>query len=262
MIALPRIMVAPNGARLTKTDHPAIPLNLDEIIACARDCHAAGADGIHAHIRAADGQHLLDGARYRELVSALRSEVPDLAVQVTTEAVGRYAPAAQMEVALNAGADMVSVSIREICRADMSDVRRFFHQCRDGGIAVQHILYDRGDCDLLAEVLSADDLHNPALQLLYVLGRYSENMQSTPRDLSPFIDWQTSLNIAPDWAVCAFGKNEAVCLKAAVALGGKCRVGFENSLYLSDGSTAADNAEKVKDLREFLKRDHEAPPQR
>ncbi|WP_344846735.1 3-keto-5-aminohexanoate cleavage protein [Celeribacter arenosi] len=254
-------MVAPNGARLSKTDHPAIPLTLDEIVACARDCHAAGADGIHAHIRDADGQHLLDCARYRQLVSALKGAVPDLAVQITTEAVGRYDPATQMEVALNAGAEMVSVSIREICRADVSDVGRFFHQCRDTGIAVQHILYDRGDCELLGEVLAEDELHNPALQLLYVLGRYSENLQSTPSDLSPFVDWQASLNLTPDWAVCAFGKSEAVCLKAAAALGGKCRVGFENSLYLSDGSIAADNAEKVKDLRAILTRDEGASNQ-
>jgi uncharacterized protein (DUF849 family) len=31
--------------------------------------------------------------------------------------------------------------------------------------------------------------------------------------------------------------------------GGKCRVGFENSLYLGDGSVAKDNAEKVVELR-------------
>ena len=34
----------------------------------------------------------------------------------------------------------------------------------------------------------------------------------------------------------------------AVARGGKCRVGFENALVLSDGRIARDNAEKVSDL--------------
>lgn len=42
MIALPRLMVVPNGARKTKTDHPALSITLDEIIVKAVNCHQAG----------------------------------------------------------------------------------------------------------------------------------------------------------------------------------------------------------------------------
>lgn len=33
MSPLPRLMVAPNGARLTKADHPQLPITIPEIVA-------------------------------------------------------------------------------------------------------------------------------------------------------------------------------------------------------------------------------------
>ncbi len=251
MTPLPRIMVAPNGARLQKADHPAIPLSDDELITCARACFDAGAGAIHAHIRDADGQHLLDAARYRALVAALNKAVPDMAVQITTEAIGRYAPDHQMQIALHSGADMVSVSIRELCRADEGDVQTFLADCASRKITLQFILYDTDDCALLARTLPAETLTDPALQLLFVLGRYSET-PAKPEDLTPFLDWLSNTALTPDWAVCAFGPDEAKCLQHAARQGGKCRTGFENSLHLSTGRIAPDNAAKVADLKALI----------
>ena len=53
-------------------------------------------------------------------------------------------------------------------------------------------------------------------------------------------------NIIADWAVCAFSKEEIPCLKTAIKLGGKIRVGFENSFLMPDGSVAPNNETKVK----------------
>ena len=55
--------------------------------------------------------------------------------------------------------------------------------------------------------------------------------------------------LAPDWAVCAFGRGETACLIEAHRCGGKLRVGFENSLLHADGTIARDNAERVTALR-------------
>jgi Uncharacterized conserved protein len=49
-----------------------------------------------------------------------------------------------------------------------------------------------------------------------------------------------------DWAVCAFSKEEISCLKTAIKLGGKIRVGFENSFLMPDGTIAPNNETKVK----------------
>lgn len=51
-----------------------------------------------------------------------------------------------------------------------------------------------------------------------------------------------------DWMLCSFGADETASLVEAVRAGGKVRVGFENSLLNADGSRAADNAERVREV--------------
>ena len=245
MRALPRLMVAPNGARRGKVDHPALPLSLPEIVATARACHGAGADGLHLHLRDSEGRHLLDAGAYREALAELRGAVPGMALQVTTEAAGRYAPPHQRAVALGAGADMVSVALREMA-GEAGEAPGFYAACAERGIAVQHILYDAGDFDLLARLVP-DALRDAAgLQLIFVLGRYSAGQESDARDLAPFLDRLAAREAPADWAACAFGRAETACLKAAHAAGGKLRVGFENSLWHADGRLARDNADRVR----------------
>jgi len=245
MRALPRLMVAPTGARRGKADHPALPLTLPEIVETARDCHHAGADGLHLHLRDAEGRHLLDAGAYREALAELRRAVPGMAVQVTTEAAGAYAPPHQRAVALGAGADLVSVALREMA-AEETEAPGFYAACAEQGIAVQHILYDAGDFDLLARLVPEGLRDAPGLQLIFVLGRYSAGQESDARDLGPFLDRLAARAVPADWALCAFGRAETECLRAAHAAGGKLRVGFENSLWHADGRVARDNAGRVR----------------
>lgn len=258
MTPLPSLVVAPNGARLTKADHPALPVTLPEIITCAQACHAEGADGLHLHLRDADQGHLLDAGAYREALAELAIALPDMAIQITTEAVGQYGPAHQRDIALGSGARLVSASVRELCRDAPDLTQGFYNDCAARGIAIQHILYDTDDCALLAKVLPTALLHAPDLQLLFVLGRYAVDQQSVPTDLNPFLEWLKARGLSPDWGLCAFGQNETASLVYGARKGGKCRVGFENSRQHPDGSIAADNAERVRNVRAAC--DHSAGP--
>ena len=84
---------APNGARKTKADHPALPITPKELAATASDCLDAGASMIHLHVRDAQGRHSLDAELYRTAMSAIRRAVGDqLVIQVTSEAAGVYQP--------------------------------------------------------------------------------------------------------------------------------------------------------------------------
>lgn len=249
MTPLPRLMVAPTGARRTKADHPALPITLPEIIATAKACHAAGADGLHLHVRDAEGRHSLDAGLYSEALAALAEIVPDMAVQITTEAVGIYSPAEQRAVVEAVQPSLVSVSLAEMTGGrDMDTALEFYTNCRTSGIAVQHILYGEGDLRLMSQLLDSGKLHASDLQLIFVLGRYTKGQTSAPEDLQPFTDWLAASDLDADWAVCAFGPRETDCLVAAHRQGGKLRVGFENSLWNSDGSLAKDNAERVAEV--------------
>ncbi len=261
MMPLPRLMVAPNGARRTRDDHPALPVTLDEIIDTAISCQRAGAEGLHLHLRDEQGRHVLDAGRYREALAELAARVPGMAVQITTEAAGRYEAAHQRQVALEAGAALVSSSIREIMAGSTrAEARAFYEECAGRGIAVQHILYEPDDLALLERVLPSELFSSPDLQLLFVLGRYAPGHDSRPEELHPFLQALRARRITPDWAVCAFGRGESACLAEAARRGGKLRVGFENSLWNADGSLAADNAERVAEAACLLQlEDHPDP---
>jgi uncharacterized protein (DUF849 family) len=253
MKPLPNAMVAPNGARKTKVDHPAIPMTVSEMVTTAVACYAAGADGLHLHVRDEAGGHSLDVGLYQEALAALKIAVPDMTLQITTEAVGMYSPAQQRNVVEQIKPDAVSISIAEMCADDdMTAVRAFYVFCADQDIAVQHILYGESDLQLMNALFAQGILTPTNLQLLFVLGRYTAGQQSDPQDLTPFVSWKDQHCPDADWGICAFGQNETKCLKAAQALGGKMRVGFENSFRNAGGSIARNLAERVVEVTKLI----------
>jgi uncharacterized protein (DUF849 family) len=243
------IMVAPNGARRTKADHPALPMTVPELAETAAACLAAGAAAMHVHVRNEAGAHVLDAGRTAEAIAAIRDRTDGrMLVQVTTEAVGRYSPSEQMDLVRSLRPAAVSVGLREILGDGEATASAFFAWAAGEGIAVQHILYDRGDLDRFAELhrrKSVGDVAQP--RLLFVLGRYAPGQESRPEDLDAFLDGLEQHGLSADavWSVCAFGRGETAALAAALARGGHVRVGFENSLWHADGRVARDNAERV-----------------
>ncbi|MEX3011354.1 3-keto-5-aminohexanoate cleavage protein [Hoeflea sp. TYP-13] len=257
MEKLARIMVAPNGARRTKADHPALPVTIAETVEAARQCFEAGATAIHAHVRDQNGEHVLDAGLYRELVAQLAVSVPDMAVQITTEAVGRYKPDAQRQVVRDVMPRAVSVALREMLPDDgeRQAARDFYHWAHEADIAVQHILYEADEVATLFEHVGKGDIPAGNLQLLFVLGRYAKDQQSDVSDMDPFLSaLSLQENVTEDlqWGLCAFGRNETDCLTEAIRRGGNARIGFENSFWNRDGLIAADNAERVRELVRVL----------
>lgn len=246
----PFIMVAPTGARRDKSDHPALPVTLPEIVKAAVACHAAGADGFHLHIRDDAGVHSLDAGRYRETLEALAHAAPDLVVQVTTEAAGIFAVADQLACLSQLRPAWASISVREVAR-DSDLAARVYATCAEVGTRVQHIAYDAADLALLHDWQARDIVRPDQTDVICVLGRYSEGQISNPSDLDPFL---TSRTLPPSAMACAFGPQEHICLAAAANRGFDLRVGFENSLTDAQGLPHHDNAASVAALIALLKR--------
>lgn len=249
---LPRLMVAPNGARRGKSDHPALPIELDELVATAVACHNAGADGIHLHVRDRDGLHSLDVGQYREVLATIKHAVPDFFLQVTSEAAGRFGPEAQMQMIRDLQPASVSLALSELMRepTTSAEATRFYAWARDTGVQVHHIVYTP---DQLQRFLTCvDDGLVPGTdhQLQLVLGSYAGTEPSTPAQLDAYqAIFAPRLNdLSLDWMVCAFGSGETACLAETARRGGKMRVGFENSLWNADGSLAKDNTERVTEV--------------
>ncbi|WP_373356237.1 3-keto-5-aminohexanoate cleavage protein [Pseudoroseicyclus sp. CXY001] len=243
-MSLPRLMVAPNGARRGKADHPALPVTIPEIVETARAAQASGADGIHAHARDADGRHSLDPVLCRELLAALGEAVPGMHLQLTSEAAGRYAPAEQIAAMQAIRPASLSVALREVSPATPEGVD-FYRWCAAEGLFVQHILYAPQELAALGELLRL--LPEPATPpaVIYVLGAYAPARDGTPAELGGFLKSAALLPQKLDWMVCAFGRTERDCLAAALTQGGKVRVGFENNIHRPDGALAGSNDEQV-----------------
>lgn len=246
---LPFILVAPNGARRTKADHPALPMTIAEIVTTARACQHAGADALHLHVRDAAGKHSIDAGLYAEALAELEKNAPDFAVQITTEAAGIFNVAEQFACLKNLSPRWASIAVREMAR-DVQLAPRVYAHCAEQGTKVQHILYDTDDIAQLLAWQKAGVVHPSQTSVLFVLGRYSKGQISSPKDLQPF---RQALPDATDWMVCAFGAQEHACLVEAAKQGGALRVGFENSLTAPDGSLHADNAASVTTLINTLK---------
>lgn len=246
------IMVAPNGARRTKADHPALPMTQAEIVDAVADAHQEGAQAAHLHVRDETGAHVLNAERYLRLSDALRTRCgEDLIIQITTEAVGRYTPAEQRQLVRDVKPEAVSIAYRELFAGpeETSASTDFLQWAQETGIAIQWILYAPDEVSALAHLIEQKAVPQ-ASPILFVLGRYTAGQVSDPADLDPFLASlreQPSLR-AVSWSVCAFGAAESVCLGAALSQGGNVRVGFENSLWNADGSVAVSNAQRVAEI--------------
>lgn len=90
------IMVAPNDAHKTKSDHAGIPLSIEDTVTEASRCYAAGVSVLHSHVRDMNHDHVLDAGLYRELIDEMAVQVPQMLMQITSEALDRYTPAEQI----------------------------------------------------------------------------------------------------------------------------------------------------------------------
>lgn len=252
------VTVAPNGARRTRDDHPALPVTAAQSAETAKACLAAGAAMIHLHARDAAGRHTLDPDACRTAIDAVkRATAGRMLVQMTSEAAGLYGRDEQMAAVRAVMPDAVSLAVREILpdAAGETDGGAFVAELHRHGVRCQFILYDPAEVVRFASLRRRGVLPCGRTDVLFVLGSYA-GVPAVPADLDPFLSMLDAEEPSGDvrWAVCAFGPNEHACAVAAMERGGHVRVGFENNLVLADGRVAPDNAALVAQATAAAKR--------
>lgn len=243
-----RVMIisAPNGARRTTADHPALPVTPGQLADTAAELVEQQVSILHLHVRDQNQKHTLDIDAYRAAISAIRSRVGErLIVQVTTEAVGQYKPEQQMAVVKALRPEAVSLSLGELCPDPSAEASaaKFFHWLVQENIWPQFILYSPGDLLRFDELRKNGVFAQDHPFCLFVLGRYADKAAGTRSDLDAYL--ATVDCAAFPWAVCCFGGKENEVMVAATGLGGHVRIGFENNLCLADGRKAKNNAELI-----------------
>jgi 3-keto-5-aminohexanoate cleavage enzyme len=249
------LSVAPTGARRTKKDHPNIPLTSKEISIEAARCADAGASLIHLHVRDSRGMHTLDPGIYQDAILAIRHSVQHrLIIQVTTESLGEYSPQEQMAMVRKLKPEAVSLCLREFLQDNTNEheIADFFSWLERERIGRQYILFSPNEVRLFINLHQRGIIPGDRQNVLFVLGRYATNQYSDPMHIHPFLE-----HFPPEWnwSLCAFGAMETRCMATTVALGGHVRVGFENNIYLADGTIAPSNSVIVANISRLLIRD-------
>ena len=258
------LMVAPNGARLGKEDHPALPLTAEELAADARACLDAGAAAIHLHVRDGRGGHTLAAAPMRRALAAVkRATGGRMIIQMTSEAVGIYSAAEQMAAVRAVEPPAVSIALRELAPDDdertLGRFGDFLAWLARAGISPQFILYSPADAARFNRLRAQGIIPQSRPLVLFVLG-YHGARSGRAADMAPFVEALENGEAgvengeAAEWMVCAFGPHLGEIAIETAALGGHLRVGFENGLDLPGGGPAPDNAAIVAAVRELLAR--------
>lgn len=201
---------------------------------------------MHVHVRDDAGRHSLDVARYQSVTDAIRDRVgDDIVIQVTTEACGIYEPGQQVAMVKKLKPEAVSLALKELCPDDASEVaaKDFFSWLKAEGVLPQYILYSPEEVERFVRLRDKGVIPDKRSFVLFVLGRYSDDLTGDPTELRAFID---ALDDDTEWAVCCFGRTEQQATRLAASAGGHARIGFENNLLLPDGHAAADNADLVR----------------
>ena len=240
------ITVAPTGAETEKSRAPGLPVTLDELVAAAVACRAAGASVIHVHVRDDDGVSTLDLGRLRESVAALR-ESTDLVVQLSTGGAVTDSEADRMGV-LDAAPDAASLTCGTVNFGDDVFLNRrpfveaLYTAMQEREIAPEFECFDAGHVSTVGWLL---ERHGPPygghVHVDLVLG-VPGGLPGTAAALAGAV---AALPDGATFSATGVGRAHLPVMLAALAHGGNLRVGMEDTLTFAAGEPVRDNAQLV-----------------
>jgi uncharacterized protein (DUF849 family) len=254
------ITVAPTGAEAAKDAAPALPVTLEELVATAKECQAAGASVIHVHIRDGRARPTLDVRRLTETVAALR-EATNLVVQLSTG--GAVTDSFEDRLAvLEAAPDGCSLTCGTVNFGDevfvnpWPFIRQLYRQTQERGVVPEFELFDLGHVATLHRLL--DELGPPSGGRVHcdlVMGVPG----GMPGDAATLVQAAAALPAGASWSATGIGRTSIPVMLAAVAAGGHLRVGMEDTLSYARGRPASGNAELVERASQLARLAQRAP---
>jgi 3-keto-5-aminohexanoate cleavage enzyme len=242
------ITVAPTGAEHLKADLPQLPTTLEELVAEAKACEAAGASLVHVHIRGADHRPTLDLGRLRETVAALREQT-GLVVQLSTGG-SVHDPLDIRLAVLDAAPDSCSLTCGTVNFGDDVFLNpwpfmvELYEKARDAHVVPEFELFDLGHVAALHRLLDTCGLPwGGRVHCDFVMG-VPGGMPGTPQALVAGV--QALPSQVTSWSATGIGRTHLPVLAAALSLGGHLRVGMEDNVVYARGRQVRSNAELVE----------------
>jgi uncharacterized protein (DUF849 family) len=246
------ITVAPTGAETAKSDAPALPVTLEELVAAGVACEAAGAALIHVHIRDADARPTLDVARLSDTVAALR-EATSLVVQLSTGGSVHDPLAARLAV-LDAEPDSCSLTCgtvnfgEDVFLNPWPFMVELYQLTQAREVVPEFELFDLGQVHALNRLLDQEGLpYGGHVHCDLVMG-VPGGMPGTAEALVAAVQ---ALPQGASWSATGVGRSTLPVALAALSAGGHLRVGMEDTLTFRRGEPVRDNAQLVERAAEL-----------
>ncbi|MTI17948.1 hypothetical protein E1162_11940 [Rhodobacteraceae bacterium RKSG542] len=223
-----------NGAR-TKSEHPLLPVSAGELAIAATQAIMAGADELHIHPRDAEGRESILPHDVASTLKAVRAAVPGVPIGIST---GRWIPPL--------GEERFSVIERWTERPDYASVNFYEDECirhidalARNGVPIEAGLYSIEDAQLFVTSGCARFAVRAMIEMT------SEDPDEALIEAADILDILEEAGIG--CPVLLHGQEETTweMVSEAASRGLSTRIGFEDSLYLPDGTMAADNAAMV-----------------
>jgi 3-keto-5-aminohexanoate cleavage enzyme len=251
MSASTLITVAPTGAESRKSDVPALPVTLDELVATARECEAAGASVIHVHIRDDQALPTLDLARLKDTVAALR-DATGLIVQLSSGGAVTDPQEHRLRV-LDAEPDMASCTMGTVNFGDDVFMNRWefivelHERMRQRRIVPEYELFDLGHLAALERLLDKHGLpFGGHVHVDFVLGVPG----GAPGDASTVTGLADAarryLPSGTTFSATGIGRSTLPVLLTSLAAGGHLRVGMEDTVSFARRQPVESNAQLVE----------------
>lgn len=235
------INLAPTGMVPARSDTPHVPLTPDEVAADVRRCRDAGASIVHLHPRDATGEPTQSPGRAAEFIGAVRAEVPDIVVCITTS--GRRQPefesrAAVLDLDGPVRPEMASLTLGSLNFPKQASVNApetiqgLAARMRERGIVPEWEVFDFGMLDYAAYLRDRGLLGDPVYVNL-LLGSLG-TLAATPLNLALLVE---RLPSGATWAATGIGRFQLAVNQQAIAMGGHVRVGLEDNIWFDDART-------------------------
>lgn len=241
------ITVAPTGAESTKDDVPTLPTTLEELVATAKACEAAGAGLVHVHIRDADHQPTLDLGRLTDTVAALREQT-SLVVQLSTGGSVHDGYKPRLRV-LEAEPDSCSLTCGTVNFGDDVFMNpwpfmvELYQETQRREVVPEFELFDLGHVAALNRLLDKHGApYGGQVHCDLVMG-VPGGMPGTTEALVAAVQ---ALPVGATWSATGVGRSTLAVMFAALSAGGHLRVGMEDVLTYSRGVPVRDNAQLVE----------------
>ena len=276
------INCAITGAIHTPTMSPYLPIQPEDIARQAIDAAKAGATTVHIHIRdPKDGRPSTDVSLFGTIIDMIKAE-SDVIICTTTggglgmtveervAVVPKYKPelASCNMGSINFALFPILNKLKEfkydweegylsmtkdfIFRNTFQDLEKVTTIMKENGTKPELEIYDVGHLNNAAFLLNAG-LVEPPLYLQFVMGILG-GIPASIQNLVFLKESADRLLGKGNYVYSAFGagKMEYPICTTSVLMGGHCRVGLEDNLYLGKGVMAKSNAEMVEKMRRII----------